>query len=113
MPWESFYTQIVGVTFPNDDGSSRQDLLAKCGIGQKLDLVLKPTEQDETAVAVLTQSEQQLGWLSREVAKEIAPLLRRHDYMVKAQIAELTGGGWWLFKKTRGCNILVTKWVDN
>lgn len=112
MPWKEFHSKIVGVTYPNDDGSSRQELLAKCGKGQKLDLALRPMEQDKNAVAVLTRSGEQLGWLSREVASGIARALRKKDYYAKAQITELTGGGWGPFKKTRGCNILISEFEE-
>ncbi|MHB1133861.1 MAG: HIRAN domain-containing protein [Chloroflexota bacterium] len=76
-----------------------------------LRLELRPVPEDKNAVAVLTRSGDQLGWLSREIAKELAPALRKDEKRIGCKIAEVTGGGWGPFKKTRGCNILVSKWI--
>lgn len=107
---KSFYTKVVGVTFPNDDGSSRQQILKRCRRGEYLTLVYSPVPQDRNAVKVCRASTgEQIGWLSRELAAEIGPLLkkgRRFD----ARIASLTGGGL-IFKRTRGCNIEITEYL--
>ena len=105
----SFHTKVVGVTFQNDDGSSRQRILKRCRKGEHLVLVNTPIPEDRNAVAVRRASTgEQLGYLSRELAAEIAPKLRR-GVRITAEIASLTGGGL-IFKRTRGCNIKITIW---
>lgn len=103
-----FHTKVVGVTHDNDDGSNRQKILKKCRVGEELQLIHTPIPQDKNAVKVCRRNGQQIGWLSRSVAEEIAPRLRKGG-KVRAQISSLTGGGLF-FKRTRGCNIKIMKY---
>ena len=105
--FESFYTKIVGVTYPNDDGTSKQKILAKCRIGENLILKHTPIPEDDNAVKVLRKNGDQIGWLSSAVAREISALLDQ-GCRVDAVISDLTGGT--KDKPTRGCNINVTKY---
>jgi hypothetical protein len=107
-PVQSFYTKIAGVSYKNDDGSSRQKYLSKCNVREPLKLVREFNKYDTNAVNVLTRNGKQLGYLSKDVAKEIAPLLDKGK-RVDCEISDLTGGGL-LFKRTRGCNIKITIW---
>lgn len=98
-------TKIVGVSHDNDDGTSRQKLVADCKVGEKLKLKHKPVPQDRNAVAVYRGNGKQLGWLSREVAADVASDLD-DDFTLICEITDLTGGT--LDKPTRGCNIQIT-----
>lgn len=108
-PLKPFYSKIAGVTRKNPDGTSRQRLLKRCKVGQPLKLVREPSNPaDENAVMVLTMDGKQLGYLNADVACEIAPRLDAGG-RVDCEISDLTGGG--LFRKrTRGCNIKITKY---
>ncbi|NMB26380.1 MAG: hypothetical protein GX986_12715, partial [Firmicutes bacterium] len=67
------YSKIVGVTRYNPDGTSRQDLLAQCKIGQPLRLVREPDNPvDSNAVMVLTMERKQLGYINRSIAPHVA-----------------------------------------
>ena len=56
-PDREFQTKVVGVTFENADGASRQRIIAKCGIGEDIDLVPEPDNpHDANAVAVKRES---------------------------------------------------------
>ncbi len=53
IPRREFQTKVVGVTFTNADGAPRQRIIAKCGIGEDIDLVPEPDNpHDANAVAV-------------------------------------------------------------
>jgi hypothetical protein len=60
----AFYQQVHGVKFKNDDGSSRQQIIKACSVGEELDLVPEPDNRyDSDAVKVCRQNGQQLGYL--------------------------------------------------
>lgn len=94
-----FHTKLAGVTYRNPDGTNRQDLIeeledAFADSGEVcLDLKREPDNQyDSNAIAVLDPFGRQLGYLSREVAAQLAPDLDggvRFDVVVAA----ITGGG--------------------
>jgi hypothetical protein len=103
------YAEVVGVTEENFDGTSRQSILKKCRIGDRLDLRHIASDEDEETVGVfLATSREQLGWLVRELAHEIAPRLRKGG-KVEAEIIRLPGGGR-IFNRTRRCHIKITPW---
>jgi hypothetical protein len=68
-----FYTSIAGVSFANDDGSDRQQLIAACREYDTLELVPEPENQFHAqAVKVVNGAGQQLGYLDRRCAQEIS-----------------------------------------
>ena len=89
----SFYTKIVGVTFDNSNGTSRQSLIADLD-NLPCDLQLERQQEnphDCNAVAVLDPQGRQLGYLSRAVADQIARLLDLGS-TVQVQATQVTGG---------------------
>ena len=103
-----FATNIAGISYPNDDGSSREEILGRTSQGEKLNLVYFPIPEDKNAVKVLRENGEQLGWLSRWNAAEIAPILKRGE-AVKSEVLEI---GKWKDdsgKRRLGCKILITK----
>ncbi|MEC7987115.1 MAG: HIRAN domain-containing protein [Myxococcota bacterium] len=92
-----FFSKIVGVTFQNTDGSRRQELiedledqLRLLGAVQ-LHLRREPNNpHDANAVQVYYGDQQQLGFLSRQVAQTIAPLLDK-KISVQCELAQITG----------------------
>ena len=102
----SFPTKIVGVTHKNPDGRDRQKLIKRCRVGEALFLLRDEANQhDSNAVAVCRKSGEQLGYLSREVAKNVASHIEKGGIAI-AEILDLTGGE--LFSgKSRGVNIRV------
>lgn len=96
-----FYTKVVGVTFNNDDGSSRQKNIAACKAGQGVIFRPVAVKGHPEAVAVFTESGKQLGNLNAELAAKL-----RTEYPfnpMQATIAEVTGGTG--SKPTYGCNL--------
>lgn len=65
-PTDPIITKVVGVTF--DD---RQDVISNIRVGEFLELVPEPENQyDENAIKVVKKSGEQIGYLSRSIAKE-------------------------------------------
>lgn len=101
VPFDLYYTKVVGVTFKNKDGSDRQAILSNCCKWDNL--TLEPfTHRGSPAFAVWTRHGQ-IGNLSAEDASMIATAYS--DFITLAEIKEITGG-----KRGQyyGCNIILT-----
>ena len=95
-----FHTKLAGVSF-----EGRQDRIAGLAIGSELALKRQPENQyDANAIAVL-YGELQIGFISKGIAKHLAPLID-DGARYRARIESLTGGG----EKNRGVNVYV--WRD-
>lgn len=96
-----FHTKVVGVTFNNDDGSSRQDIIKNSKIGEDIIFKHLPTEDYPDAIGVFNKKGQQLGHLSQGVAFEIKNEFGYNPMSVT--IANITGGGDYNY----GCNLHI------
>lgn len=96
-----YYTKVRGVTFGNDDGSSRQSAISRCKKGDEVVLLQLTDGEYEGAIGVFTKDGEQLGFLSSERASEIRPY---SDYPMKITISNITGGNG---EKTFGCNLHI------
>ena len=99
----SIIAYVIGVTYANADGSSRQEIIGNCRKGDELILLREPNNPyDMNAVKVCTLRKQgflsrllrrkpvlsQLGYLSEYVASRIAPLMDEGVY-VQAVVNEI------------------------
>lgn len=111
-----FYSKVAGVSFNNEDGTSRQKIIARFAKpGMPLILVREPhNPHSETgsAVAVFIKAETifasnigQIGYLKDGVSREIAKHMDSGK-QVKAKISEVTGGG---KGRSFGVNIFIQK----
>jgi hypothetical protein len=58
-----FFEKIHGVTFNNDDGSSRQRVISRCKVGEELEIIPEPTNRfDRGAMKVCRKNGEQLGY---------------------------------------------------
>lgn len=94
---ETIRTKIVGVTFDNEDGENRQDILSKMS-GDEDITVEKYTYNGEPA-AYVKWGDKIIGNLSADLAKDLAGKYPKARYA--AEILEISGGG----VHTFGCNI--------
>lgn len=103
-----FYSKIVGVTFRNRDRTSRQAVISRCRVGERL-LLKHETDNPKstTALGVFRESGEQLGYLKDRLGKDLCPYLDRGE-IIPCCISDLTGGG----HRTRGVNIYVGAWQD-
>lgn len=96
-----FYTKVVGVSYRNDDGSSRQKLLSRCKNGDEV--LFQPFKYDGApAVAVFTQHGQ-IGNLSVDLATSLE-VDYDCDLILSGTISEVTGGYDGL---SYGCNLHI------
>ena len=92
----SFYTKIVGVTFENPTGESRQALIEELSQKHRPPFYLQLAHQpdnpyDSKAVAVHDTEGRQLGFLSKDVGQQIYRLLSKGT-PVYATATQITGG---------------------
>jgi hypothetical protein len=86
---ETIRTKVVGVTFQNDDGESRQDILSRMTGDEEIEIE-KTTYNGEPA-AYVKWGNKILGYLSAELAKDLAAKYPNARYT--AEILEISGGG--------------------
>lgn len=102
---KSFYSKVAGVTKNNKNGTSRQELLKKCQTKDRLQLIRDPENPyDKNAIKVCLATGEQIGFLRRELAEELAPKLDSGK-KIEAFVSEVTGGE--EDKFTLGCNIKI------
>ena len=87
---ETIRTKVVGVTYQNDDGESRQDILRRMTGDEEIEIE-KTTYNGEPAVYVKWRNKI-LGYLSAELAKDLAARYPNARYT--AEILEISGGGY-------------------
>ncbi|WP_171334926.1 HIRAN domain-containing protein [Anoxybacillus sp. EFIL] len=95
-------TKIVGVTRKNEDGTSRQELIAECYEGEELFLEREPdNEHDPNAISVWNEYGEQLGYINKDLASRLAPQMDK-GMRVACFVTAVTGG---YDDKSYGCNI--------
>ena len=93
------HTKVAGVTFRNDDGTSRQEILESyCFSGQHVDLQ-EFTYKGKPAFAVFADGDQ-IGNIPAETAQALHDM--PDDWVIDAEIDEVTGGGEGM---KYGCNL--------
>ncbi|RKF23354.1 hypothetical protein D6851_02460 [Altericroceibacterium spongiae] len=84
--------QLVGESFDNPDGTSRQTILLSTDPGEPAYLRRDPDNpKDPNAIAVLDALDRQLAHIAAEDAAILAPLLDSGD-IPRAKIHQITGG---------------------
>ena len=99
----SFHTRVVGVTYDNDDGSSRQEILSHCLRGEPVGFYWHDF-QGRPACAVISDRGQ-IGYLSADLAEDLHFDYQDDRYSLVAHISDITGGqdGY-----SYGCNLLLS-----
>lgn len=108
---KGFFTKIVGVTFENNDGSSRQKLLEELSTqwNPKSKILLQAKREknnpfDPKAVAIYNPEGKQLGYLSKKVNETVAPWLDE-GFQVLVEVTTINGGD----DNHWGCNVYIEK----
>ncbi len=96
-----FHTKLVGVSF-----EGRQDTIAGLRVGTDLVLERQPANQYDANAIAVRYGGLQLGFVRKEIAKHLAPLIDG-GARYSARVESLTGGG----EKNRGVNIYM--WRDH
>lgn len=99
---QDFYTKVVGVTFKNNDGTSRQKYIKECKSGDGIVLKPLPTLEYPNAIGVFTEKGgKQLGYLKDELATEIT---QNYGYnLMKITVENITGSS----DSNYGCNLHI------
>ena len=109
-PLSRTYTvRLRGSSYANNDGTQRQDLVAKCRRGDSLRLVAEPDNpHDRHAVAVFNGAGHQLGYLPSD-ARDASTIQRGEP--IEAKVLRRIGGArWWhkLLGQDRNYGLLIT-----
>lgn len=102
-----FFTKVAGTSHLNEDGSSRQIVLRQCYRHERLDLIHdKNNPHDSNAIKVCRRNGQQLGFIKRDIAEELATKIQQGTKCF-AMLSKVTGGApgadWF------GANIVVVE----
>lgn len=90
---EQFFCAVVGESFDNDDGTSRQDIIKKHGKpGIQVHLEREPDNPHDGAAIAVYLADQQIGYLKGEVAARHAPKIDTGRYALYAEISSVNGG---------------------
>lgn len=104
---DHYVVRVAGVSYENDDGSSRQEILACCKVPEILQLVRQPNHRhDRNAIQVRRQNGEMLGFIPREDACLMAPELDKGRQYV-AVLVTLDGGYWG--KPALAADVLIVK----
>jgi DNA-directed RNA polymerase subunit RPC12/RpoP len=91
-PVRHFYTKVAGVTYKNDDGSDRQEILATCSPLETLHVEHDDNNpHDPNTIRVCTEDGRQIGHLFRDVASDVWWRMQHH-FTYAAISANITGG---------------------
>jgi hypothetical protein len=100
---QGFYSKIAGVSHENANGTSRQEIIRRCRVGERLTLVCDPQNPvDPNAVMVLRANGEQLGYLAAHLAADLCDRVSAGEN-ISCYISNLTG----LDRPTRGVNIYI------
>lgn len=86
----SFITKVVGVTYPNDDGTDRQEILSMCVSGEPVAFHWH-TFRGAPACAVITDRGQ-IGYLSADLAADLDRDYNGDEYIFEGHISDILGG---------------------
>ena len=82
--------KVAGVTYENDDGSSRQGIIAKCVEGEELELIREPDNvYDPLATKVCRINGEQLGYVESDFAGNVARAIDEEHKTPKARVKAL------------------------
>lgn len=96
-------TKIAGVTFPNEDGTNRQDLIKQLKIEEELILEKEDNNPyDSNALRILNKNKQMIGYIKKTLAQDIRTGMK-NGWVYKAKVSMITGQD----KQTTGCNIVI------
>jgi len=89
---QHFRTAVAGVAHNNRDGTSRQEIISRCSVGERLRVKHeKDNPVDPNAVALLRQNGEQVGYLKADLAAEIVQK-GAQGWRYAAVIQQIDGG---------------------
>jgi hypothetical protein len=94
----TYLMSVAGVSFDNDDGSSRQTIISSCKPGETLRLIREPDNKfDPRAIKVVRGNGRQVGYLPARITCDGDPSGLAHQIgagvKFRCRIVDITGGG--------------------
>lgn len=86
----SIIVEVKGIVFKNEDGTRRQDIIAKLREGDPLFLWDEGSFEYPEAIGVYTEKEEGIGFLSSELAYQIKEITNDFRYF-KVRISQIHG----------------------
>ena len=104
-------TKVKGVTFDNDDGSSRKEIIASMSENDEIMLVRDPFNPfDSNAIKVCVKKDgrfQQIGFVDKTLASELSPKMKEGW---KCEVRVESCG---IYMDRPYCEIELINWVSN
>jgi hypothetical protein len=94
--FRNFYSNAAETSYPNEDRSSRQEIIGRCKAGDKLYPVTVPFGRLKNVIKLVTEDNEQVGLLTQKVAVEFYNLINDDNCIFDIEIIEITvsaGGG--------------------
>ena len=113
---DAIRTWVTGPTKKNPDGTKRENIIKKCESGEEVMLVREPDNPyDKNAIAVLRESGEQIGYISRKYNERLAKHLDNGEpyYAFVEKIVKESFGLLGLFKRNRCIIIISQKEIDH
>jgi hypothetical protein len=83
-----FDLEVVGVTYDNDDGTSRQEILSKCTEDDDIELKRAPMKKYPNAIQVWTKHGC-IGYISENDNKKLAKYMDANGEVYNASVSDL------------------------
>ncbi len=104
---KEYKTYVAGVTFKNDDGSPRQEILSSCKSGDIVTLVPEPGNKfSKNAIKVCRADGKQIGYVPDYIAKSLCEALDEGK-TISASIGTILGMT--PDKPNLGCRIVIER----
>ena len=87
----AFFSKVAGVTKCNEDGVSRQEIIAGLSRGDLLELEREPDNPEDPCAIAVASDAGRIGYLPRQTAADLAPIMDSGARPC-AYITEITGG---------------------
>lgn len=103
-----FELEVVGVTYENEDGTSRQEILAKCEVDDDIELKRAPMQKYPNAIQVWTKNGC-IGYISENDNKKLAKYMDNGAEIYHAGIMDLYQNKKGVYNCMIMFNVLVRK----
>ena len=103
--FKTYSTEVKGLLHKSPDIKERQKILEKCRIGEKLKLIHSHSLHNADAIKVYRYNGPQIGWLSGDIAEEIAPIIDNSEE-IQAKISKITKSKF-PFRRKYSCTVRI------
>ena len=107
--FRSFCCNAADTIQPNENRSSRQEILGRCSAGDKLFPVTVPEGKVGASIKLVTKDNKQIGFLTQKVVAEFYNLINDNDFIFDIEISKITTIiDWNTGNSAKGCYMRFT-----